>query len=231
MNTTTNSLSSGISSTSINKTSKFPQSGSNLNTTQKKTQRGVNSKLHRFLVLIRISITVIILIQAIILLKTTLNDLKVEIKAQNDNLKFLNRNWKSPHLVDIISSNKPCSELKPENQDIEYHFFNYTWPGSKDSCDCRKSDTYSLEKKNLERKVYWQECDADMQYCSCKGTKGLEPVKMEDFYFFDSALKKKSNEIVYRVCLKMDKSVNYADQVNLRTELKKCKKGYILHLI
>lgn len=183
--------------------------------------RGINTKIHRAFVIMRLLLTLMIIFLTLLLMKKSLEELKEKSEKQKLQLKYLLRNWQSSHLKVIFQSKKKCSELETGDIDIEYKYWNYTWGGSRDACDCRKSDRYSLESKKLEKKIYWQECSPDMNFCKCKGSKGQDPVLLDNFYDFENRAKNDQKWI----CLKMDKSITYKRQIRLRTGLKTCIKG------
>lgn len=90
-------------------------------------------------------------------------------------LNYEFENWEQPVISDVQISTVPCSSVGLKT-------WSYSWPGSKISCDCRLSDRFSLSKSNLQAKVYWRKCSADMTKCSCKESKSQAPVSVDDFF-------------------------------------------------
>lgn len=117
----------------------------------------VEIKSHKKYILVKITISLILSITSLYV--TLLGFLK--IKDFIFDLDYELQNWES-NTIDSINLNlQECSK----NNMIG---FNYTWPGSKNSCDCRFSDEYTLSLYGLKKVVYWQVCTVDMFRSSCK---------------------------------------------------------------
>jgi hypothetical protein len=112
---------------------------------------------HRLYTWVKLSTSTALYILCIVILVKTYH----QVKNFKIELDYEFQNWKQPMVSDIQLSDTPCSQKG-------YKTWTYEWPGSKDSCDCRLSDRFSLTKSNLEAKIYWKKCDVDMAKCSCK---------------------------------------------------------------
>lgn len=90
------------------------------------------------------------------------------------NLNFELENWKTDIIDSLSLNSQQCSQSSLSG-------WEYQWPGSKDSCDCRFSDEYTLSQYKLKRVIYWQQCSADMTICSCKNSVAQKEVGVSAF--------------------------------------------------
>jgi hypothetical protein len=117
----------------------------------------VSLNKHNIYTWVKVSTSTMLYVLCIVILIKTYS----EVKNYKIELNYEFENWQQPVISDIQLSATPCSE-------VGYKTWNYKWPGSKNSCDCRLSDRFSLSKASLEPKIYWSKCTVDMVKCSCK---------------------------------------------------------------
>lgn len=164
----------------------------------------VEIKSHKRFILVKISVSIVLSLLAVYL--TIFGFL--ETRRFDFNLEYELKNWESDTIESISHSNKSCSENGLDG-------FRYMWPGSKDSCDCRFSDEYTLSLYGLKKKVYWQVCTVDMFRSSCKNSKGQNETLVSG-YNFDSFL-----------CFGRRKGANFRKSMKDYVQSKQCKVGYV----
>lgn len=98
----------------------------------------VSLSKHRLFTFAKVSISTTLYILCIVILIKTYS----EVKNYKIELDYEFENWKQPIINDIQISSVECSA-------VGYKTWSYTWPGSKDACDCRLSDRFSLSKAKL----------------------------------------------------------------------------------
>lgn len=157
----------------------------------------ISLQSHRFYTMIKVSVSTGLYILCTLILIRTYNS----VFDFNIDLNYEFQSWKEPLITDIQASSTTCPTGTSKT-------WNYSWPGSKDSCDCRLSDRYSLSKANLEPIIYWSNCTADMvNKCSCKSSSAYPQTNV------DSLFQGKETADPF-VCMISNPSYNFRDSMN-----------------
>ena len=99
------------------------------------------------------------------------------------------------------------------------------WHGSKESCDCRLSDHFSLSSYNLTNKIYWENCTSSMVLCSCKQYEAQPEAVLESFFNKTDEHRRIGDGLF--VCVKRQKGLNFVKimEKNMRVNNEYCQIG------